>query len=320
MPPEAGFGQKKRGHVIFSQGARVGRALALDALSHSIHDHIGFLRSNVAGDDPLQQYLRSYMGLGETGGAEYPPEAIRYALNVELVLQSLPQGGTWVDCGSFGHDALRVQAVNPKIIPRLFSFEGGRVAIGATGFRYVIEASGSERFLHIGALDFEREPIPLDTGSADLVTTFETIEHFRYGPQKLFLELNRVCRKNARLIVTVPNAVSAASLWRLLHKEHPALCSTYHRDMSYGRTHPSEYAPRQLHDLALAYGFRIEALSAFQCGDYQFHEREAIRWAHKGNFRGSLQGDDDFGTTLLLIARKDEDVMDVKYPASLFAS
>lgn len=303
-PPLAG--------VRFSRPVQMASVMDLGLFSERAPGHAQALLAHLDNPGPLAAFLRRYMELDDSDS-----EASRFALVVELVMQLA--GDAWIDLGSFGHDAAYIASLRPDLQARLFSYEGGRVGIYPDGFRYV-SSDGPDPLASafIEPLDFESEPLPVDSGSVALLTAFEVFEHFKFGPRGCMLEVNRVLRTGGRLVVTVPNAASAAALWRLLHGEHPAMCSLYHRDPGLGRIHPSEYSGRQLRALADASGFEVDVLTAYSTGDYAPHECKAIGLCHAGNFRGAVEGDDDFGEGLLMVATKVREVGEPGFPETLF--
>lgn len=284
-----------------------------------LFEHGEFLVSQTRGPDALQVFLRGYHGLEDSVDARTSEECVRFGLNVELVLQSLPSGGDWIDCGSMGHDAHRVVSLNRSINPTLCSYEGCLVGLGDHGLRYLTSPDQAQRWLHVQQVDFEHSPLPSGSESMDLLTCFETLEHFKFGPQLFMLEVNRVLKPGAKLIASVPNSTSAAALSRLLQGDHPAMASQYHRDMTYGRIHPSEYSPVQLRDLVTSYGFRVDAFTTFQCLGYAGHEVDAIEFCHSGGFRNAAERDDMLGAHLLVVATKLESVVEPCFVPSLWA-
>lgn len=297
----------------FSRPAQLAAVLDVELLARRAPGHEQALLANLGNTGPFATFLRNYMTL-DTGATS---EALRFALVVELVLQL---GGTdWVDLGSLGHDAAYIAMLHPDLRAKLYSLQGGRVGIYPDGYWHA-SADRPEPLASafIEALDFESQPLPLESGSTSLVTAFEVFEHFKFGPQQCMLEINRVLQTGGRLVLTVPNAASAGALWKVLHGEHPSLCSLYHRIPQFGRIHPSEYVSGQLRGLVQAFGFEVEVLTGYSAGDYASHERKAIGWCLEGNFRGAMEGDDDFGVSLLLVATKIREASELSYPESLF--
>jgi 2-polyprenyl-3-methyl-5-hydroxy-6-metoxy-1,4-benzoquinol methylase len=71
-------------------------------------------------------------------------------------------------------------------------------------------------FLHA---DLDRDPVPVPTGSAGIVTALETVEHLE-NPRAFVRELVRVLRPGGWMVVTTPNQLSARSLLSLVTRGH----------------------------------------------------------------------------------------------------
>jgi hypothetical protein len=264
---------------------------------------------------PLQQFLRRYY----MSGIHYERSVNRFALSVELVSRYCRSGGVWFDAGSMGHDALRVAEIRPDVEVRLASLEGCIIYRDERGLHYW-PGSGPVPSSHVysAAVDFERSALPCDDGSVDLLTCFETLEHFKFGPQLFMKEASRVLKLDAPLIITTPNACSAAALWQLLCGGHPAECALYHADLAAGRVHPLEYARVQLSDLLTDYGFEVEVLASVNLTPFDESESCAIRMARdfaQRYFSGAVQ---EFGHKWLAVARKRKEVRTFQYPSSVF--
>lgn len=243
----------------------------------------------------------------------------RFALSVGLVVKFCPRGGRWFDAGSLGHDALKVKIERPDIEMSLASYEGCIVYLDGTGLHY--HGGGGpppEPHVLCRQLDLERQTLEFADGSVDLVTSFETLEHYKASPQHFMLEVNRVLKPGARLVLTTPNGVSAAAINRILHGEHPAENPHYHRVAEYGRVHPLEYTLEQLRDLVTLHGFEIELLASMNLTPFSDDEWAAISAARgaKSLLLGKHPG--EFGEKWLLIARKTQSVSEPRYPSSLF--
>jgi 2-polyprenyl-3-methyl-5-hydroxy-6-metoxy-1,4-benzoquinol methylase len=62
--------------------------------------------------------------------------------------------------------------------------------------------------------NLDRDPIPLDSASADVVAAIETIEHLE-NPRAFYRELSRILKPGGWLVVTTPNQLSILSLLSL---------------------------------------------------------------------------------------------------------
>jgi 2-polyprenyl-3-methyl-5-hydroxy-6-metoxy-1,4-benzoquinol methylase len=114
------------------------------------------------------------------------------------VLARLGAGGTLVDVGC-GTGLFRDYV--PSSIGRY---------IGVDAVRY----DGLPSDVAFLAADLDRDPVPLDDASADVVVAIETIEHLE-NPRRFVRELVRVVRRGGWVIVTTPNQLSLLSLLTL---------------------------------------------------------------------------------------------------------
>lgn len=62
--------------------------------------------------------------------------------------------------------------------------------------------------INVAALDFLSNPLPLESGSADIVTCLHSLEHWHHSPKPLFREITRVLKPAGFLIIATPNAVN----------------------------------------------------------------------------------------------------------------
>ena len=83
--------------------------------------------------------------------------------------------------------------------------------IGLDAVRY----DGLPPDVEFRAADFDRQPLPLADGEADVVASIETIEHLE-NPRALFRELARGARPGGLVVVSTPNQLSLLSLVTLL--------------------------------------------------------------------------------------------------------
>jgi SAM-dependent methyltransferase len=263
----------------------------------------------------FQQFLRLYFA----GGTHFEKSVNRFALSIEMISALCPKGGRWFDAGSFGHDAIRVKLVRPDIDVNLAVYEGCTIYLDEAGLHYY-EGQGPLPNLCVTCkkLDLERDTLPFDDNSLDIVTAFEVLEHFKFGPQNFMSQASRVLRPDGLLVLTTPNATSAAGISRILRGLHPAECPLYHRDPRYGRIHPLEYAQDQMLDLAKSYGFEIALLASINMSPFDALELAAASTATTFLAEYTYQQFSEFGEKWLLIARRRRYVPETEYPPSVF--
>lgn len=245
-------------------------------------------------EDPFQAFVQGYIARGRMNRVE------RICFNIDLLTAVVPPDGSWLDVGSFGYDAWMVKARRPDIHELLLSFEGGAVFCDDTGFHF---GTGAEPgCVLVRACDAERTPLPYADASLDVVSLFEVLEHFKYGPQMFMTEVNRILKPGGRLVMTTPNITSATALTRAMMGEHPAEVSFYHLDFAHGRVHPLEYTRRQLTDLLTAFGFVMERYGTFNIGAFTKEECDAIEVAEAHRARRGLPPSNDYGEKHFVIA------------------
>jgi len=278
----------------------------LQISKEAIEDHIKWFQTNTNSDSPFQKFLRLYFG----NGLQLEQSLNRFALTVELVKQYCPNGGSWVDEGSFCHDAILLKILRPDIDIHLATYEGCIIYLDEKGLHYY-DGNGErpEISMYSQPLDIEREKLTIPSESIDLVTSFEVLEHLKYSPGYFMLEVNRLLKPNGWFVLTTPNATSALAISSILRGMHPALCPLYHRNPEYGRIHPLEYAKNQLSDLAISYGFDIDLLASINMIPFDEVEKAAMKSTSHAN---------EFGMHWLLIAKKTRPVLELQYPASIF--
>lgn len=110
----------------------------------------------------------------------------------------------------------------------------------------------NHRFLRVSA-----GPMPFDTGSFDVVTLIELIEHLERSVIDTVLgEAHRVLRPGGKLILTTPNY---AGLWPLLEKVVNAKAPVTYEDQ-----HITRFTPSRLRTLLAGAGFDCVRVSTFQ--------------------------------------------------------
>lgn len=269
-------------------------------------------------DDQLQKFLRAYIGLSPRREARWRGTLARMALNFRLVEAHLPQEGKWVDAGAFGLEATILKRLRPDASFSLYNYEGCAITKDKRGVHFLTDLAGSSDYIFIEQTDLERQPLNLQDSSVDVFATFETIEHFKFGPQLFISEANRVVKDGGILILSTPNATSIGAYERIILNLHPSECCTYHRNLDYGRIHPSEYDREQILDLISGNGFKIESIvtaSFLPLTERQLSLIEDL--VRIRNSRGLLISH-DFGAKWIVIARKIATVTEKKFPPSLF--
>jgi SAM-dependent methyltransferase len=252
-----------------------------DIATPEIDTHSAFLLQHISDStDALQKFIRGYFGVQPLIPERKAQSLNRYGFNIEVLRQLIPNGGTWVDLGAFGHDALRVKQIKPLRCCRLFSRTGGALGMTDSGMHYWVDGMNGEPLV-IERLDLETDRLPIETGIIDVVSAFDIIEHFKFSPEMFIMECNRVLKPGGTLIVSTPNITSAKSLARMIEGESPYECREYHRAFVDGRIHPLEYDYSQIYTLFVCNGFEARSLVSIAYTPLTAKEITAARLCQK---------------------------------------
>lgn len=177
---------------------------------------------------------------------------------LDPLLESKP---ALLDVGSFGEFPLIL--LKYYQLPAVYanSLEGDFICYGQ-GKLLQVGSPDIEIALVIEQCDVERRPMTQADETLDVVTCFEVLEHLRYDPMFMMLEIHRVLRDGGLLVLSTPNAGSWESLARLAAFESPFIFSSYFADGS-GIGHCKEYSAHEIRQLAENAGFRVEKLETF---------------------------------------------------------
>jgi glycosyltransferase involved in cell wall biosynthesis/SAM-dependent methyltransferase len=145
----------------------------------------------------------------------------------------------------------------------------------------------------------ERQPMPFEDGSFDLVLAMEIFEHFALNPLYFLREAFRVLEPGGRLILTTPNVVSHRGVRKALEGLAPYSFGPFIPTGGvYGR-HNREFTPREVSSLAEAAGFVTHKLLTADVYDDAIDEETARLLMARG---------DDFslrGENILYVGRKE---------------
>lgn len=145
----------------------------------------------------------------------------------------------------------------------------------------------------------ERQPMPFEDGSFDLVLAMEIFEHFALNPLYFLREAARVLEAGGRLILTTPNVVSHRGVRKAIEGLAPYSFGPFIPTGGvYGR-HNREFTPREVAALAEAAGFHTERLLTADVYDDGIDAETARLLTGRG---------DDFslrGENILYVGRKE---------------
>lgn len=110
-------------------------------------------------------------------------------------------------------------------------------------------------------LNIEAKPLPVKSGSVDVVVLFEIFEHLYHRPNFVLREFKRVMKKGARLILSTPNGASFHSLSKVLFKRRMGQ-PVYDTSDVYEKvghfSHIREYSYQELREYLARFGLSIE--------------------------------------------------------------
>lgn len=239
-------------------------------------------------------------------GAEYhKTHSARFLQTIEMM------------SGITGHAALEVGATEffQLLLKHQFGFQEVWASIfqsdmpGVPVHRRFVSGDYSVNSTAI-AVDLERDPIPAEGGYFDLVMLCEVIEHFDIDPMFALIELNRVMKTGANLMITTPNSCSARMAHKVALGYRPHFFMQYQRDRSPHR-HNFEYDIHGLIELCDAAGFEVEKLETHDV--FQPTDPEAIQFLRDATMPLHFRGDDIF-----LLARKVSEPVD-RWPKGIYA-
>ncbi len=177
---------------------------------------------------------------------------------MEPLLQSRP---ALLDIGGFGELLLILWKFAGLTSLRGVSLEGN--CIGYRNGRLLpADDPTSEFTIYIDQCDLERQRLQLEDSTFDLVTCFEMLEHLRFDPIFMMLEIHRVLRPGGLLLLTTPNSSGWESLARAAEFDTPLMFSSYFADGS-GIGHCKEYSVNELRQFVQNAGFSIEEFDTF---------------------------------------------------------
>jgi len=179
------------------------------------------------------------------------------------------------------------------------------------------EFKWNEKSYTVALLNSERNAMPFNAKSVDLITMFEVIEHFTSDPMFFLTEANRVLKENGMLLISTPNSVSYESIIQGLNGLPPMLFYKFQKGKSSDRHH-LEYSPNLLAEIVESAGFDIVSMETHddkphikENHPFMYHELETFMI--KTN--RSLEHRD---RRIYLRARKNHSKSSCRYPSCIY--
>lgn len=178
----------------------------------------------------------------------------RLAIDLAMVQQQVPAPAAVLECGAV--PLLMTAALHER------GYQVRGVDLAPERFASAIEQLG----LQVASCDIERDALPFDTASFDLVLFHELFEHLRIDPLFTFEEVRRVLRPGGTLMLSTPNLRSLRGLRNLVvhqrgHASSGGIYAQYEKLRRIGHMgHVREYTPREIVEFLAASGLRTERL------------------------------------------------------------
>jgi SAM-dependent methyltransferase len=107
--------------------------------------------------------------------------------------------------------------------------------------------------------NLENECLPFSDPVYDLVLAPEILEHMPVDPMGFMMELNRIMKDKARILLTTPNIASNENIFRIMWRQVPNIYHQYRKGRHSDR-HNLEYGPDLLMKLMDNSGFAVERI------------------------------------------------------------
>ncbi|MHC4942015.1 MAG: methyltransferase domain-containing protein [Planctomycetota bacterium] len=203
----------------------------------------------------IKQTLGEFCPDDESALLEIDSHAPRYVEILKLLTRE-KRGARLLDLGASPHRSLLYDAYLELEIVANRHQPGGR----STGSVELKNATGQNtRSFYYLNFNIERDVIPFDSGTFDVVAAFDVLEKVAHDPMFLIKEANRVLKPGGRLLIATPNIVGFKSLARVLDGRAPYSSGRF--AFPYGSPrHFREYTPWELEALLQSGGFDVELL------------------------------------------------------------
>lgn len=161
------------------------------------------------------------------------------------------------------------------------------------------QAGLADLSIALSPANVEKDRLPAEDASQDLVLAMEILEHLAVDPLHFLEEAWRVLRPGGHLLLTTPNIASHRNALKPLAQQSPQSFGLFVPvGGAYGR-HNREYVPREVEALTKAAGFETERLLTADVYDSRIASEAAELLAGRGAFAHR-------GETILWLGRKAE--------------
>lgn len=261
-------------------------------------------------EESLRCYLASYWmedGSGKDDLPIYLEEAFgRFLYTLELVPD---ETGRLLEIGASPYFMTRLLRKFRRYDLSLVNYFG----VGYEQASREVMVSEDDRIvMEFTSANIERDTLPFDDETFDVVLLCEVLEHFTNDPLRALLQLHRVLKTGGRLILTTPNVARLANVTRLI-EGGSNLYDPYSGFGPYGR-HNREYTRQEIIQLLEYLGFQIE-----QIFTSDVHANDAHLYGDPAQFIHLVQHRrDDLGQYIFAEATKSEASSPLKKPKWLY--
>jgi SAM-dependent methyltransferase len=172
----------------------------------------------------------------------------RFARTLEVLLDVVPENGRLLELGTSGLFPAVLQEMRPDVEVVVTHFDESAEKVGEFSSNF----SGVPIVRY--ALDLEKEALPCEDESFDVVVCCEVLEHMEVDPMFMLSEVNRVTKPGGKLLLTTPNIASSRGLSKLVQGYEPYFYMKYRKDASYHR-HNFEYSVHGVYAVMKCAGF-----------------------------------------------------------------
>lgn len=168
-----------------------------------------------------------------------------------------PGGLLELGASPYAMSLLAMRHLGYQVTPVNFFGDYGEPTGWTDEARLVHDTTGEEHVFRYPILNVERDALPYEDGSFDVVLCCEVLEHLARDPSHMLAEIHRVLAPGGCLVLTTPNAKRLHNTWLLLrgHNVFPA----YSAHGVYGR-HNREYTPWDLTEILREHHFTPRVL------------------------------------------------------------
>jgi len=125
-------------------------------------------------------------------------------------------------------------------------------------------------------LNLEKDKLPFEDNSVDVILFFEVLEHFTFDAMHVLLEINRILKADGFLFMSTPNLNSGRSFLSMLRGDNPNLFTAYKPEEQIYARHNREYSINEVKLLFENSGFFFETFTTILHSDGSWNIEESL--------------------------------------------